>query len=183
MGKGTMFFLFMWIMTCIAGSVVAGNVAFIQTRLTADIDADDNVLHLHSTAGLPSSGIVVVEEEHIAYAAKTSTTLYGSPVSQLIRGSQGTEAKAHEAGVAVTTVPGSLMSSSADYNIAAMTDSAGVWAAIAAPLAFFRLLGSFLFLPLGFLGTDLALLSYLWMVLGIGFIVALVISLAGGRRV
>jgi len=29
----------------------------------------------------------------------------------------------------------------------------------------------------------LAILSYLWMVLGVGFIAALTISLAGGRRV
>ena len=83
----------------------------------------------------------------------------------------------------MTTVPGSLINSSADYNIAAMTDTAGLQAFVAAPLAFFRLLGEFLFLPLDFLGTDLAILSYLWMIIGIGFIVALTISLAGSRRV
>jgi len=180
-----MFLMFMWICVCIAGGVVAGNVQFIQTRLTTAVDADDNVFYLSSTAGLPDSGVVVVENEHVAYSVKSDTSVYGSAwgASPLIRGAQGTEAEAHAAGVAVTTVPGSLLNSSADYNIAAMTDTAGIQAFISAPIALFRLLGTFFFLPLGFLGTNLAFISYLWMVIGVGMIVAFTVSLAGSRRV
>ena len=174
---------FMWICVCIAGGVVAGNVQFVQTRLTAAVGADDNIFYLSSTAGLPDSGVVVVEEEHIAYSVKSDTSVYGTLASPLIRGAQGTEAEAHATGVAATTVPGSLLNSSADYNIAAMTDTAGIQAFVAAPLALFRLLGTFFFLPLGFLGTNLAFISYLWMVIGVGMIVAITLSLAGSRRV
>ena len=176
---------FMWICVCIAGGVVAGNVQFVQTRLTAAVDADDNVLYVSSTAGLPDTGVVVVENEHVAYSVKTDTTLQGSAwgASPLIRGAQRTEAEAHGVGVAVTTIPGSLINSSADYDIAAMTDTAGIQAFVAAPLALFRLLGTFFFLPLGFLGTNLAFISYLWMVIGVGMIVAITLSLAGSRRV
>lgn len=183
MGKSVMFMMFMWLMVCLAGGVVAGDVQFVQTTLTTAVDATDNVITVRSTTGLPNSGVIVIEEEHIAYAAKTDTTVYGSLASPLIRGAQGTEAVAHVAGVAVTTVPGSLMNSSAAYNIATIADVSGIQAFVTAPLAFFRLLGEFFFLPLGFLGTNLSFISYLWMIIGVGMIAAITVSMAGGRRV
>lgn len=183
MGKGTMFMMFMWFMVCIAGGIAAGSVEFVQTTLTVAVDADDATIQVGSTEGLPNRGIVVIEEEHIAYSQRTSTTLYGTLVTPLIRGSQGTDAVPHAAGVAASTVPGALINASAAYNIATMTDVSGIQAFITAPLAFFRLLGEFFFLPLGFLGTNLAIISYLWMIIGVGMIAALTISLAGGRRV
>ena len=178
-----MFLMFMWICVCLAGGVVAGNVQFVQTTLTAAIDEDDATITVKSTEGLPSTGIVVIENEHVGYSGKTSTTLYGSLASPVVRGAQGTEATEHATGVAVTTVPGSLLNSSAEYNIATLADAAGIQAFVTVPLALFRLVGEFFFLPLGFLGTNLAIISYLWMVIAVGMIVALAVSMAGGRRV
>jgi len=174
---------FMWLMVCIAGGVAAGSVEFFQTTLTVAVDADDNVLQMRSTAGLPSCGIVVVGGEHVAYSGKTGTTIYGSLVRPLIRGAENTVAVAHTVGTAVLTVPGALMNSSAAYNVATIADASGIMAFVTAPLALFRLLGEFFFLPLGFLGTNLAIISYLWMIIGVGMLVALTINLAGGRRV
>ncbi len=183
MGKGTMFMMFVWLCVCIAGGVLSGDVQFIQTTLTTAVDADDSTLHLASTAGLPETGIIVVEEEHVAYSHTSDTTVYGTLTAPLTRGAQGTEAVEHAIGVAVTTVPGALINASGAYNIATMADASGIQAFVTAPLAFFRLLGAFFFLPLSFFGTNLAIISYLWMIFGVGMIAALTISLAGGRRV
>jgi len=64
-----------------------------------------------------------------------------------------------------------------------MSDSSGALAFVTIPFAFISLLISFFILPLGFLGTDLQILTYLWGVITVGIIVALGIQLAGGRRV
>ena len=183
MGKGVMFMMFMWLMVCIAGGVVLGHVEFTRTALTAPLAAADSTITVRSTVGFPDYGIIVVEAEHIAYSRKTATTFYGTAVSPVVRGTQGTDAVYHSAGVTVSTVPGGLLNSSAAYNVAVMADTSGSLAFVSAPIAFFRLLGDFFFLPLQFLGTDLVIITYLWMVIAIGMIAALTVSLAGGRRV
>jgi hypothetical protein len=64
-----------------------------------------------------------------------------------------------------------------------MSDSSGAFAFVSVPLAFFTLIGSIVFVPLDFLGTDLAILTYIWAIVGIGFLIALMIQTGGGRRV
>ena len=179
MGKATMFMLFMWLAICISGGVVSGQIDFATTTLTVAIDEDDDVLTVASTTGLPSTGVVVLEDEHIGYSHKTSTTLYGTATAPLVRGADNTEAVAHSAGTFVSTVPGAMMGMSMAYNIVALTDVAGPRAVVVAPLAVLRLLGSFFNPHLEFLGTDLAIITYLWMILAIGMIVSLAVTLFG----
>lgn len=183
MGKIIMFMCFMWLMTCIAGSVVLGQVDFVRTSLTEGITANATTISVRTTSGFPDSGIMVIENEHIAYSHKTDTTFHGSTTAPVIRGAQGTTADAHDEGAHVTTVPGAMVNSAAAYNVVVMTDASGPLAFISAPTAFFRLLGSFLFLPLQFLGTDLVIITYLWAVIAIGVVVALSLQLIGARRV
>ena len=174
-----MFMLLMWMCICIAGGVVAGQMDFATTTLTAAVDEDDAILTVYSTVGLPETGIVVLEDEHIGYSHKTSTTLYGSVTAPLVRGAEGTEAASHAAGTFVSTVPGAMMGMSMAYNVVALTDVAGPRAVIVAPLALFRLLGSFFNPHLEFLGTNLAIITYLWMILAVGMVVALAVNLFG----
>jgi len=174
-----MFMLFMWLCICIAGGVVAGQIDFATTTLTVAIDEDDDALTVGSTAGLPNTGVVVLEDEHIGYSHKTATTLYGSATAPVIRGAEGTEAMSHAAGTFVSTVPGAMMGMSMAYNVVALTDVAGPRAVVVAPLALFRLLGSFFAPHLEFLGTNLAIITYLWMILAIGMVVALAVNLFG----
>jgi hypothetical protein len=183
MGKGFMFLMFMWLMTCVAGSVSQGQMDMVSTTLMVDMSTTTSTITVHSTEGFPNSGILVIQSEHIAYASKTTTTFSGALAQPLIRGVAGTEAAEHAAGVHVTTVPGGMMNNAASYNMAVLTDVSGAVAFVALPLSFFLLIGSFLFLPLGFLGTELQFLTYIWAIFGIGWIVALVINMAGGRRV
>jgi hypothetical protein len=174
-----MFMLFMWLCTCVAGGVVAGQIDFATTTLAVAIDEDDNTLTVGSTAGLPKSGVVVLEDEHIGYSQKTATTLYGTSTAPLVRGADDTEATSHAAGTFVSTTPAAMMGMSMAYNVVALTDVAGPRAVVVAPLALFRLLGSFLSPRLEFLGTNLAIITYLWMILAVGMVVALAVRLFG----
>jgi len=178
-----MFLMFVWMITCIAGSVSQGQMDFVRTHLTVDHTAAVTTITVASTEGFPTAGIIVWEEERTAYSDTTDTTFVGTIPRPLIRGTSGTEAVAHSEDVQVTTVPGAMMNSSASYNIAAMADSSGLIAFVSVPLAFFSLLGSFFFLPLQFLGTDLQILTFFWAIIGVGMIASLTIALAGGRRV
>jgi len=182
-GKGFMFMAFMFVIVCIAGSVMAGQVDFARTHLTAAITATDDTITVARTEGFPDVGILVIGDERVGYSSTTATTFEGSLAQPILRGAQDTEAVAHLINTQVTTVPGGMMNTAANYHVAVMADAAGLQAFIAKPLAFFQLIGSFLFLPLSFLGTDLQILTILWAVVGIGMTISLFISLAGGRRV
>jgi len=183
LGKFTMFMMMVWVIVCIAGSVAQGHIDFARTSLTVAIDDDDATITVKSTEGFPEPGIIVIGEERIAYSSLTDTTFKGSITRPLVRGAEGTTAIAHEIGDHVATIQGSMMNSSADYSIAVLSDTSGLQWFVSAPIAVVALLGSFLFLPLQFLGTDLQLLTIIWAVFGVGGLIALTIALAGGRRV
>lgn len=180
--------MFMWMMVCLAGSVAQGHVDLVSRNLAIAIDEDDSVVTVYSTEGFPSSGIIVIQNEHIAYSKLTDTTFEGSTVRPLIRGAEGTEAVFHPTNVngievQVTSVTGSMINAVGSYNIAVMQDTAGILAFVAIPFAFLALIGTFFFLPLSFLGTDLQWLMYLWAIVGVGMIVAIAMAAIGARRV
>jgi len=174
-----MFMVFMWLCVCVAGGVATGQTDFATTTLTVAVNAGDNILTVHSTVGLPETGVVVLEDEHIGYSHKTDTTLYGSATAPLVRGAHNTEATGHTAGTFVSTVPGAMMGMSMEYNVVVLTDVAGPRAVVVAPATLFRLLGTFFSPRLDFLGTNFAIITYLWLVLAIGMLMALAIRLFG----
>ena len=183
MGKLTMFMLFMFIIVNIASNVMSGQLDFARTQLTADIDADDDTIPVSSTEGFSDVGLIVIGNERIAYSDTTATTFDEVLAQPLLRGVGGTEAVAHLTGAKVSTLQGAMMNTAADYHIAVLADAAGLQAFVAKPVAFFQLIGSFIFLPLTFLGTDLQILTVFWGVIGAGMLISLFIVLAGGRRV
>lgn len=178
-----MYMVFLFIIVSIAGNVVSGEVDFARTQLTADIDDSVTTVTVASTTGFPSVGIIVIGDERIAYSSTTSTTFAGSIAQPLLRGTEGTEAVAHSSGERVSTVSGAMLNTAATYHVAVIADASGAQAFLAKPVSFFQLIGSFFFLPLKFLGTDLQILTVFWAVFGIGMTIALFVALAGGRRV
>ena len=183
MGKAVMFFGFVWAITCIAGGVLMGHVAFATTTLTADITADATTITVASTQGFPEPGIIVIEAERIAYSATTNTTFYGTAGRPLIRGNGDTDAVAHVTGRSVRQVETSLINSSIDYDVAIMADASGALAFVEMGLAVFDILLSFGKAPFSFLGTDLQILTIIWGIMFLGLIVSFVIAMIGGRRV
>lgn len=178
-----MFLLFMLAIFTIAGNVISGGIAFAAINLTAPVTAADTTISVVSTVGFDSPGFIQIENEIIGFSSTTATTFKGNLARPLIRGAQGTTATAHPVTAVVRTREGGILSESASYSVALMTDTSGIQAFVAAPLGFFTLIGSIVFVNLSFLGTDLAILTYIWAIFGIGFVIALTVSMGGGRRV
>lgn len=170
---------------CIAGGVVQGDVNVASTTLTLAIDADDDTIPVVSTTGFSEPGMIVIGDERIAYSdidimANSFGETLGSP---LVRGADDTEATNHAAGSGVRTVEGGMMNTSVTYNIAVIADASGLWGAVTIGLALLRMIGSFLILPISFLGTDLAIIGIIWWAMVAGMIISLGLALAGARRV
>jgi len=163
-------------------------VSFASTRLTADIDAEDTTINVVSTEGFNSPGTIVIDDEKIQYTQTTDTSftqtvVVGNVTNPLLRGQQETTAAAHSKGASVRSVEGSMLNASMTYNVAVMADASGLLAIPTIATALIRLIGSFLLLPLTFLGTDLMIIGVLWFAMAAGLLVSLGVSLLGGRRV
>jgi hypothetical protein len=147
-------------------------------------DSEVTSISVASTKGFPDAGIILIGDEQLTYPRKDATHFLGTAVvNPIIRGSGSTTAVTHAVNDAVRTKESWILNASIDYKIARLVDSAGAMGFIAAPVRLFDLLLTFFKLPLDFLGTDLAVLSYVWMVVAIGMIVGFIVTLAGGRRV
>ena len=183
--KGFMFMMWMFLIVSIAGNVAAsGESGITTTRLTAAISANEtDSIAVASTVGFPNSGIIRIGDEQITYPDKDDTHFLDTTFNDIVRGSADTEEVAHAAQDAVRTKESYMLNASIDYKIARITDSAGALEFIAMPLLLLDLVKTFFILPLEFLGTDLAIMTYIWMVVSVGMIVGFVIAMAGGRRV
>ena len=159
-----------------------GSVNITTTVLTADIDDVVDTLPVASTEGFPVPGILVIGDERIAYSATTALSFGETLAQPLVRGAESTEATEHLSGAGVRTVEGGMMNTAVTYNIAVIAGATGLWAAVTIALALLRIMGSFFFLPISFLGTDLAIIGIIWWAMVAGMIISLGITLAGSRR-
>lgn len=182
MGKAVMFMAFVWLIVTIGGGVAQGSV-ISSTPLTVAISDTDTTITVVSTDGFLNTGFITILDERIGYSSKTDTTFKGSATSPLVRGLSGTTATAHSAGEVARTIESALINQAIGYKLAVITDASGLLAFITIPLALLSMLGTIFTLPLGFLGTDLEFLTYLWGVLTIGMILSLGLAIVGGRRV
>lgn len=168
---------------------MAGSTSMVATRLTADVPVGTiTSISVASTNGFPDSGIVVIGDERIGYPHKTATTfertaVAGVTINPINRGVSGTTDAAHAANALVRTVEAGILNASIDYKIAQLADTAGIMGYLTFPAKLLGLLLTFFTLPFSFLGTDFAILTYIWMVVAIGMVVGFVMALAGGRRV
>ena len=179
-----MFFGFVWLVTCMAGGMLRGDIPFASTSLDGDLSDTDTTITVDSTAGFPSpSGIIVIGSERIAYSSTTDTTFRGNLARPTQRGANGTDAVAHSDEATVRMVESAIMNSSIDYDLAILADAAGAQAFLSVPTAIFDAIIAFGVSPFAFLGTDLQILTAIWGVFFLGFVVSLFLSMAGGRRV
>ena len=187
--KGFMFMAWMFIVVSFAGNFAAGSQPIVATYLTADVsDSEIATIHVASTDGFPDSGIIVIADEQIGYPTTTAITFSESAVgpltiNPLVREMNSTTAADHLSGAMVRTREASFLNAAIDYKIARIADNAGVIDYITLPGRLLDLVITFFVLPLDFLGTDLAVLSYVWMIVAAGMIVGFVTAVVGGRRV
>lgn len=190
MGKATIFMIFVWFIVCIMGNITTGESSTISTTtLTVALDEDeDDTITVRSTTGFASTGVIMIEDEEIRYAAITATTFrrttaIGVTVSPIQRGANNTTATAHVAGVGVRSLESGILNASLDYKIATLTDTSGVLAFVTLPFRLLSLLATFFTLPMTFVGTELVFVTYIWAILSIGMIVSFSMAVIGGRRV
>ena len=175
----------MFVIVSIAGNIAAsGQVGITTTRLTEAVTiTESDSIPAASTVGFPDSGIILIGDEQIAYPDKDATHFLDTTFNDIIRGSEDTTEAYHLVNASVRTKESYMLNASIDYKIARITDSAGALAFIAMPFLLLDLVATFFILPLDFLGTDLAILTYIWMIVAVGMIVGFVVALVGGRRV
>lgn len=166
-----------------AGSVTMGQINYARTSLTLPITENTTTITVKRTTGFPDKGILNIGAERVAYSDTSATTFTGSLAQPIVRGAQETTATAHVVGEKVSTVEGSMFNSSLDYNIALLSDSSGLMMFVSGTLVVFQVLASFFTAPLHWLGSDLQILTYIWAIFGIGGLIAIVVQMAGGRRV
>ena len=183
--KGFMFMIWMFVIVSIAGNIAAsGQSGITATRLTDNVTANEtDSIPVASTVGFGNAGIILIGDEQITYPDKDATHFLDTTFNDISRGGAGSEAIAHNVNATVRTKESYILNASIDYKIARITDSAGALSYIAMPFLLLDLVLTFFKLPLEFLGTDMAILTYIWMVVAVGMIVGFVIALVGGRRV
>ena len=179
-----MFFASMWLVMTIAGAFQLGNgsVATVSTKLTADLTSAATTLHVKSTSGFASVGELYLGAEKVRYTTKTSTTFAGIAAQPLQRGWDGTTATTHSAGAGVRSPEAGIINNAMDTKIANISDSAGVMKFFAIADAAVTLLATFFTSPFT-LPADLAILTLLWVMMGVLFFVFLSLTYIGGRRV
>ena len=182
--KGFMFMVWMFMVVSLAGNFAAGSVSLVATRLTADVAIDEvNTISVAGTEGFADAGVVMIGDERIGYPSKTDTAFVGTFFNPITRGIGSSDAAVHVSGATVRTVEAGMLNASIDYKIARIVDNAGIVDFLTLPFRLLSLLMTFFVLPLGFLGTDLAILSYIWIVVAAGMVVGFVMAIIGGRRV
>ena len=183
MFKAMCFFGFVMLFISIASSFMSGSSPTVGTKLTVALSAVGTTVTVKSTTGFDSVGTIAIGDERIHYANKTATTFVGRPAQALERGYGTSEAVAHGAGSAVRTTEGALINEVFDVKMANIADSAGIMKFLAIGDMAFSMIATFFTVPLTFLGTGLAFISYFWMLMGACFLVFLGLTLTGGRRV
>lgn len=162
---------------------MTGSVDLTSTVLTQTLSDSGDVVTVAGTEGFPAPGVIVIGAERIWYSSTDTTHFTGNFARPLVRGADGTDNVTHLAGSGVRTPTTSILNNALDYDIALLTDTSGIMAFVVMPLALLDLLKSFIFLPIGFLGTDLQFLTVIWAIVVLGVIVAIIVAMSGGRRV
>lgn len=182
-GRNVAFMGWMWVVVCLAGGMLNGMVPQASTHLDLLLTDVGLTVTVASTEGFRSPGILVIDSERIAYYDTTPTTFIGTGLRPLARGTGGTEAVAHLVNTRVRMPESSLLNDSMSYNLALISDAAGIMSFITVPIAIWNIITDFLFLPLSFLGTDLVIITVIWGIIVLGVIITLMIQMTGGRRI
>jgi hypothetical protein len=180
MAKMISFFVVAFLAVSIWGAVMQSGGGIAVAELSSNITSSAVSIPVNSTTNFISLDVITIGDEDILYSSKDATHFY---VATGGRGYNGTSAKSHAATAHVYTQQAGFFNQMSNYNIGKIVDATGIWAVVNIPIAIFRLLINVVASPFGFLGEDLAIVTYVWMGLGIGLLVTVGIYLAGGRRV
>jgi hypothetical protein len=152
----------------------------VSTKLSAAVTSGANTLSVRSTQGFPPVGVLMLEDEQVRYTDTTANTFVGLPAQAMTRGFDDTDAVSHAKGVTVRTVELGLINNAFEAKLANITDSAGIMKFFAVGDAAISLLTSFFTVSVP---GEIAIVTTLWFLSGVLFLVYLALTFAGGRRV
>lgn len=182
MSKLITFFLFVFIGASILSAVMGGGGGIVSTRLAAAATSTDNVITVDSTDGFLKQDYIMIGSEKILFTNKTVVAPF--QFTGCVRGYGGTDPDSHSIDAMVYSADASVVNSALGFSIAATADSMGLWATVTIPFYFMtRTLPRIVSMNFSFLQGDLAIIGWLFFAAGIGLIITLGITLAGGRRV
>lgn len=180
MSKLITFFLLGLLFMGIFGAIIQGGGGPATTRLTAPITATDTTIPVVSTAGFLNVDDIMIGNERILYSSKDATNFY---VATNGRGYEGTIADTHSELDNVMSKSAGAMNKMAGYNISLITEATGAWALVTLPFALLKLIANAVWIDFSFLGTDLAIISYIWIAMGLGLILTVALSIVNRRSV
>lgn len=180
MSKMVTFFLFLWVGMAILGSVMQNGGGIATAELTSTLSLTGDTITVVTTAGFLAIDEVQIGSERILYSSKDSTHLY---VASGGRGYSGTTATSHAAGSYCYTIEASAFNQMSGYNISKIIDATGPMAFINIPIAIFKIIINAFVVDFTFIGTDLAIITYIYSAAFIGLIVTVGLAMAGSRRV
>ncbi len=176
MSKLVTAFLFLFVGISVLSGIMAGGGGIVTTQLTSAITAASVVIPVTSTVGFPTNDYIIIGNEKILYAA------HNVAHTQFITLTR-TAPVPHANGGMVYTGESSTLNNALGFNVAATTDTMGIWAAATIPFLFLtKTLPRIISINWNFLGTDMAILAYFFFAVGAGLLITLALSLAGGRR-
>jgi hypothetical protein len=172
-----------WLFLSILGGVLQGGDGVVTTVLASNVSSTATTIPVLATNGFDGSGTVAIDNEEIYYPKKTSTSFKNGSYNNVVRGYNGTTPAAHIAGASVGTHTTYVISKNVTYTIQTVQQSSGIWAAVTVPLALLKSIKDVIMADFSFMGTDLAIIGYLWLVMSLGLIISLYLALAGSLRV
>ena len=179
MSKLITFFLFLFTGATMLSAIMEGGGGVLAIELETTIDADATTVEVASTTDFLSSDYIIIGNEKIRYTNTTATDFTGCT-----RGYDDTTATSHVAGTMVYSPEGSAVEGALGFNVAATTDSMGLWSVITIPFFFLtRTLPNIIQMNFSFLSGDLAIIGWFFFAAGTGLVITIALALAGARRV
>lgn len=173
MNKLVSSFTLAFILLSVMFAFLEGGGGMVATKLTLPMSISSTNMTVISTAGYMNNGVVFVESEKIGYSNKTATTLSG-----LLRGYEGTTARAHSTGKVVYNEPAGVINAAMGFNVAVLAASNGWLSMITIPFNFFTItLPRLVLWDFPIFYGDWIVIRYVLMALSIGFYIAFVINL------
>ena len=175
--KAITFFTVMLVGCGILIGIQAGGGGVVTTYLSEDITAANTTIPVTTTTDFLEEDFVVIGNEKILYTGVTNTSFTGCT-----RGYDGSEAAAYEAGRKVMTATASAVNYGLGFNIAAVQDDLGWAATLAIPFMFFaRTVPQIIKMSTNLLFGPLAILSWIFYCMAVGFVVVLALMIVGRR--
>jgi len=167
-GKLAVGFLILSVIFCFIDAIAAGGGGLVATRLDGALNSTDTTVDVDSTDYFVETGVLIIGNEKLSYAATTATSFTGCT-----RGFEDTTAASHVDNTIVYSEDIGIMNYALNYDIASVVSTSGVLSVVVIPIKFFTVtIPKIAMWDYGFLSGQMIYLRYILQIFTIGFILA-----------